>query len=118
MIAGLICSYDECLTDDDCHKAHPSMKHPICQCRPDATSLAVNTCIDGGCAVDADCPAPGYCSPLPDQGCGVTSYQCRTLTDQCVEDSDCTAGGQKGYCTGSPQVGGWSCSYAGCGMSG
>lgn len=106
------CTYDTCFEDSDCGGQ-------ICACR-EAGSVAVNFCMPGNCQTDADCGEGGYCSPSQGE-CGsysgIIGYYCRTLDDECLNDSDCTGdatGSGPGYCMFSPADAHWICGYTQC----
>lgn len=110
---GPHCTYDQCFNDDDCGKGS------VCGCST-ATSEG-SRCLNPGCQVDADCPG-SFCSPTFGT-CGayggVTSYQCHTQNDECLDDSECMSpvpGNccEPGYCAYDPNLGHWACSYMGC----
>jgi hypothetical protein len=89
----LICSYDQCFDDPEC-EAGP------CVCRPSSSSSVANSCVGGNCKVDSNCGAGGYCSPsmVPSgcgcsYGCALSGYYCHTPGDSCMNDSDCSGGG-------------------------
>jgi hypothetical protein len=106
------CTYDTCFEDADCNGE-------ICACRQ-AGSIAVNFCMPGNCQTDADCGDDGYCSPSQgDCGSylGTIGYFCRTLDDECLNDSDCTGDGNSGgpgYCMFSQSADHWICGYSQC----
>jgi len=93
------CSYDECSSDSSCGTKTP------CICRGSSTDNSANICDSGGnCAVDSDCGPGGYCSPSmedcawalsanPDVeaegSSGPKPYYCHTVSDLCINDSDC-----------------------------
>jgi hypothetical protein len=110
---GFSCSYDACTTDADC----PGDR--VCDCGSALSTTnarEANRCLKSNCHVDADCGAGGYCSPsLSDCGnySGIMGYFCRTAKDTCVNDSDCTDGGD-GYCAWQETVARWQCSYSHC----
>jgi hypothetical protein len=121
------CSYDECFTDSHCGSKIP------CLCRSSSTDNSANVCdVAGNCAVDSDCGSCGYCSPslqiLPNQPpnvCwGLVPYYCHTVSDLCINDSDCApldAGPptplSPGYtCAYNPQDNRWECIKAVCAL--
>lgn len=102
------CSYDQCLTDDDCDGG-------LCECG--GGEIAPNVCQPGNCVTDADCGDTGYCSPTQgDCGAyvGTVGYYCHTCDDECVTDADCGGDPYTTYCAYDPGVGHWRCSDAQC----
>jgi hypothetical protein len=88
----LVCTYDECVSDDDCSG------NRACGCRGSSPNFPTlfneNRCIAGDCRVDADCADGQSCSPSP--GCAGGGYQtlhCHTSMDKCVDDADCAGDG-------------------------
>lgn len=72
------CSYDRCFADTDCPPLVP------CGCGDPLIPGTPNACMSASnCAVDADCPSPGFCSP---SGPG---YFCHTPNDTCIDSADC-----------------------------
>jgi hypothetical protein len=69
------CSYDQCVSDDDCPMG-------LCSC-----AASGNVCISALCRTDADCGDAGYCSPT-NTGMGFL-YACHTASDECRNDGDC-----------------------------
>jgi hypothetical protein len=120
----LSCSYDECLSDEDC------VAGAACECRAEASDSWANSCLSAGnCRVDADCGDGAYCSPSqinsfcsclspalcdpPDRAisCGDAcghGYFCHTATDTCIDDTDCDSGNSCNYDSINHN---WSCSY-------
>jgi hypothetical protein len=105
-----VCSYDQCLSDDDCSGR-------ACGCRESAfrvgapSSLDENRCFGGDCRVDADCGQQGYCSPstsLCGTSWGAYELRCHTPGDECVDDADC-ANFDAGRTLGGPAF----CAYDG-----
>jgi hypothetical protein len=102
---GTRCLYDVCQNDTDCPQAS------LCQC-----GALANTCLAGGCRVDSDCGAGGYCSPTVDLcGVAVAGYYCHRPTDACIVDSDCA--GLPERCVADTS-GTWKCRPVGCLMAG
>jgi len=108
-IAGLACSYDECVNDDGCPKGS------ACQCRAQSGDQDANYCTSPGtCRVNADCGVGGFCSPSQyGQWCG-TVYYCHTPADTCLNDSDCPSEGVYPGCNFDPAAQHWACG-GGCG---
>jgi hypothetical protein len=108
-IAGLECSYDECVGDEGCPKSS------VCECRPDSVSQIANYCTQpGGCRIDSDCGVGGFCSPSQaGQWCG-TLYFCHTPADTCLNDGDCPAVGVSPGCNYDAALQHWACG-GGCG---
>lgn len=109
---GTACTYDECITDDDCGAGS------VCQCNGGFYSDN-NVCLSQGeCQTDGDCGANGYCSPsFGDCGdySGVVGWFCHTADDECVDDADCGDGESWGdYCAFMPGTGRWQCSNSHC----
>jgi hypothetical protein len=108
---GYRCTYDQCYADSECGGG-------VCACNG-ASRATNNVCLPGGCRVDADCGASGYCSPTLGS-CGHygknVAYYCHTADDECVDDDDCSANasGQKGYCAYEKSIGHWKCSTSEC----
>jgi hypothetical protein len=78
------CSYDECFVDSDCGRRVP------CDCRTFYGGTP-NMCLPASnCAVDSDCPPPGFCSPssVPDQAPYI-GFFCHTPNDTCIDAVDC-----------------------------
>jgi hypothetical protein len=72
------CSYDQCFADTDCPPRVP------CGCGDPLIPGTPNACMSAShCAVDSDCPSPGFCSP---SGPG---YFCHTPNDTCIDSADC-----------------------------
>jgi hypothetical protein len=94
------CSYDECFSDADCPASTP------CDCRDSASSSTANRCLSGSdCRVDSDCGPGNFCSPSQHgQWCGF-KYHCHTVSDTCLDDSDCVGAG----CNFDEQTGHWAC---------
>jgi hypothetical protein len=94
------CSYDECQKDTDCPDEVP------CDCRESTDSYLPNRCLAGSdCQVDSDCGIHGFCSPSRfGQWCGQT-YNCHSMADTCIDDSDCGNSG----CNFDPGIGHWRC---------
>jgi len=114
---GWRCTYDSCFADSDC-SGGTSDAPQLCECEGGSRSDN-NVCLPGGCRVDADCGAAGYCSPsFGDCGnfFGVVGYYCHTNTDECLNDTDCNADGShpQAYCAFKPTVGRWQCSNLNC----
>jgi hypothetical protein len=93
------CSYDACLTDDDCGPGG------VCLC--DGRG---NHCVRAKCSTDADCGQGSLCKPptwIFDCGYGADvflGYACTTPNDTCIDDSDCAGG-----CVFVPGEGRWAC---------
>lgn len=108
---GYECTYDECITDDDCGTDQ------LCECEGGFWSDA-NACLSGNCRVDDDCGSGGFCSPsfgTCGNYSGVVGYYCRTAADECLNDSDCVDPEQgPGYCMYEPSVSHWVCGYSHC----
>jgi hypothetical protein len=115
------CSYDECFTDSNCGSKTP------CLCRSSATDNSPNVCdVGGNCAVDSDCGSGGYCSPSvqvlpnqpPDACWGLDLYFCHTVSDLCINDSDCAPpdAGSPPTCAYHPQDSRWECTDAVCAL--
>ena len=88
----MLCSYDGCLSDDDCG-ASPA----VCLCEGQWSVYSKvspgNICRSGNCRTDSDCPG-GACSPSVGFGAtfyGYRGYYCHTPQDQCQCDSDCAS---------------------------
>ena len=66
-------------------------------------------CVPSDCRVDADCGAPGYCSPTPGS-CGpifgTAGYYCHTPSDECFADDDCDG---DAYCAYDLSAKRWRC---------
>jgi hypothetical protein len=108
------CTSDECFSDDDC----PSGL--ACDCRgrhfEEAPAMPNHCLTVGNCRVDADCPE-SYCSPSKVDGCMVgwaVGLFCHTADDECVDDEDCSDGGQVGACTFDSASKHWICSFGMC----
>ena len=108
------CSYDTCLSDDDCG-ARPA----TCLCEGQwfvySHQSPGNTCRSGNCRDDSDCPGT-ICSPSVGFAAtfyGYVGYYCHTPQDQCHCDADC--GGQLS-CAYNPEIAAWACaSFGGAG---
>jgi hypothetical protein len=93
------CSYDACLTDDDCGPGG------VCLC--DGRG---NHCVQAKCSTDADCGPGSLCKPPTwifdcSYGSGVfLGYACTTPNDACIDDRDCAGG-----CVFVPGEGRWAC---------
>lgn len=115
-VARLQCSYDECLTDDDCGAGK------VCQCQnrgPPEQGFTGHVCVVAGCKTNGDCG--GACCAFSNGFCGSgvqSGYFCRTARDECVTDGDCVAAGQQspndGFCAWSPASMRWVCSKGFC----
>jgi hypothetical protein len=82
------CVYDTCASDTDC-------KGSVCACQGTPYQTQANTCAPaGGCRLDSDCGAGGFCSPSSGAGCAnaIAGYFCHTAADECVDDEDCKSG--------------------------
>ncbi len=79
------CSYDECFVDSDCGA------HVPCECRDQGIAGSPNVCLSASnCALDSDCPPPGFCSPSPVLGQSPDiGFFCHTPGDTCADDVDC-----------------------------
>jgi hypothetical protein len=79
------CSYDECFVDSDCGPRVP------CECRDTGIADSPNVCLSASnCALDSDCPPPGFCSPSPVPGESPSiGFFCHTAGDTCADDGDC-----------------------------
>jgi hypothetical protein len=106
------CTYDTCTTDGDCGPGQTC----ACHGAPN-TDGAGNTCVPGNCRVDGDCGPGGYCSPSyggePIQGCpvagrGLQGYYCHTVSDTCLDQSDCPNPFAES-CAYSATMGFWRC---------
>lgn len=112
---GWRCTYDACQTDNDC----TSTKGSVCQCEG-GFRADNDVCLEGGCRVDADCGANGFCSPtLGDCGnyTGTLGYFCHQPGDECVDDEDCagaTGPIGTGSCRYNKMVGHWRCETSEC----
>ena len=96
-LGGSSCSYDRCLSDEDCSANEP------CKCRESAALNTPNFCVVGSnCRIDSDCGAAGFCSPslfyidsaiygtsTSGSGSATFGYFCHTSEDRCMNDSDC-----------------------------
>ena len=79
------CSYDGCFADSDCAPRVP------CECRGPGISGTPNMCLPAShCAIDSDCPPPGFCSPsfVPNQTPDI-GFFCHTAGDMCIDAVDC-----------------------------
>jgi hypothetical protein len=109
----MLCSYDTCLSDDDCGGS-PA----VCLCggqwRVYSAVSPGNACRTGNCRTDNDCSGT-VCSPSVGSGAafyGYIGYYCHTPQDQCRCDSDCATGS----CAYNPEIGAWACaSFGGAG---
>jgi len=100
------CFYDTCKVDGDCKGGE------VCACQNSPYQAQANGCAPAGdCKVDADCGAGGYCSPSSGAGCsdGLTGYYCHTSSDECVDDSDCSASGMPQQCRFDTTKKHWTC---------
>jgi hypothetical protein len=115
------CSYDRCLSDDDCGAQ-------ACSCRESTFRRGdpvyrernhdANECFPGNCRVDADCGPGGYCSPS-NSPCGsiwgLQGLWCHDPSDECTDDSDCEGfdggalGGGPAFCAYEPWRKHWTC---------
>jgi hypothetical protein len=83
------CTYDQCLTDDDCPSGD------ACGCADQFYGtmrqyFGQNFCVHTACHIDADCGPGGYCSPAIDMYCGsITGYRCLKPEDTCGSSADC-----------------------------
>ena len=107
-----LCSYDTCLSDDDCG-ARPA----ICLCEGQwhvySAASPGNTCRSGTCRDDSDCPGTA-CSPSVGFGAvfyGFVGAYCHTPNDQCRCDSDCAS--PTPSCAYNPEIGAWACASFG-----
>jgi len=76
--AGLICTYDRCLTDADCDAGQ------ACVCDNGGLYGSINSCVTADCRRDADCGAGGTCAAEKDScTTKVSGYFCRTADDEC-----------------------------------
>jgi hypothetical protein len=111
----MLCSYDTCLSDDDCG-ARPATC--LCQGQWHVYSHASpgNACLSGNCRDDSDCPGT-VCAPSVGFGgafYGYVGYYCQTPQDQCRCDSDCSS--PLPSCAYNPEIGAWACaSFGGAG---
>src|SRR5207248_1904478 len=103
----MLCSYDTCLSDDDCG-ASPA----VCLCEGQwhvwSAVSPGNACRSGNCRTDNDCPGTA-CSPSVGFGAafyGYVGYFCQTPEDQCRCDSDCAS--PTGSCAYNPEIGAWA----------
>jgi len=99
-----VCFYDECYEDAHC------AADQVCDCS--GIGDPQNRCVDSNCHVDADCGEGRHCVRSPG-GCGpdypVAGYYCESSEqqDDCVQDSDCTAG--DAYCLYDRAAQRWRC---------
>jgi hypothetical protein len=119
------CVYDACYSDAECSAADGGAAGAgggggagggACACN--GGNGGNNVCLSGGCRVDGDCGAGGFCSPTLGS-CGhyntPEAYYCHTADDECVDDQDCaTDGSPRGYCAYETTVGHWKCSTSEC----
>ena len=106
----LFCSYDECLTDEDCDAS------AVCACGGDVER---NDCVPSTCTVDADCGVGALC--VQDTfACHSGGYHCMRPDAECIRDEDCPdddgsddsqSSGDCSYNTGD---GLWECTINGC----
>jgi hypothetical protein len=76
-----LCVYDHCVSDAECPAGQ------ACACNPIEFG---NSCVTGGCRVDADCGEGGFCGPeVPPCDDQISGYQCYSPKDTCSSDSDC-----------------------------
>lgn len=105
------CTWDGCYEDKDCKDGKT-----VCTCEQDGEKGYY--CKSGDCAIDADCPESGFCSPSWSSTCGaflgVVGWYCHTKRDECTNDSECTKGEEKGYCAFDPDKKHWRCGYGHC----
>ena len=112
---GCTCTYDACLTDDDCGPG------TTCTCKGNyvggagySGTQSTTKCVPSNCRVDSDCGPGGFCSPSLTGSCGTDGgFYCHTAHDECGNDSDCVTSA----CVYSPEVSHWICSpsQGGCG---
>ncbi len=112
------CVYDACYSDAECSAADAGTGAPGGACACNGGNGGNNVCLSGGCRVDGDCGAGGFCSPTLGS-CGhynkAEAYYCHTSEDECVDDQDCmTDGSTRGYCAYETTVGHWKCSTSEC----
>jgi Cys-rich repeat protein len=102
---GCTCTHDECIHDTDC-----SGETCACHGSPYMGGYG-NRCVPGNCRVDSDCGAGGYCSPTygPQNCGGLAAYYCHTLTDQCIDDTDCGDAGSFQVCAYATTSSRWEC---------
>lgn len=104
---GTYCSYDECFTDSDC------AANEVCSCDGEYGGGG-NLCVASECRTNAEC-ASARCSPS--YGClaggSPTGWYCRTGTDACTADAECTAG-PGGRCAFDTVGRRWTCEYGIC----
>jgi hypothetical protein len=106
------CTYDTCATDSDCGAGETC----ACHGAPN-TDGSGNSCVPGNCRVDSDCGPGGYCSPsyggesiqgCPVAGRGLQGYYCHTVSDTCLDQSDCPNPFEES-CAYSVAAGFWRC---------
>ncbi len=119
---NLVCSYDRCLSDDDCGGVH------ACSCRESQFRLGdpvrrerifeANECLLGNCRVDADCGPGANCSPSNSDCGSIWGYVglwCHQASDECTDDADCEGfdagplSGGPAYCAYDPTRSHWAC---------
>ena len=101
-----VCSFDECMTDDDCGS------NAVCACSTDYyggnAQFHPNRCVPANCRIDADCGAGGYCSPSRGYCGSFDGFFCHGPADSCVDSTmDCRYCGTQ--CVYAPTTGAFVC---------
>lgn len=106
-----VCSFDHCLTDDDCGP------NAACACSSNSYggnfAYHANICVPANCRIDADCGPAGFCSPSRGY-CGTfQGFYCHQPTDSCFDPAyDCDSCSNS--CVYSPQAATFVCGRVFC----